>query len=161
MAHTVKQCINARGAIAHGQKTENIFTAENMSQHTDVTAALDCRGGTKYLTSATEIKKELMENGPVVSTSFVPSKAVVSGAGLLRSRVNKQHELLLIGWTLAAYGEMWLAMPLDRQLEPIRIAFGQFGIDEMVMAPKNSFENVPWQSGPYLDLAFRYSTMPG
>jgi hypothetical protein len=39
----------------------------------DLQAVFDAfGGGTKHLTSTNAIKEELMDNGPVVSTSFVP-----------------------------------------------------------------------------------------
>lgn len=72
---------------------------------------------------------------------------------LLRSCAGKVHELLIIGWKLTAFGEVWLAKPLNGQVEPIRVAFGQFGIDNLVLAPKKSFENTPWQPKPFFEIA--------
>jgi len=154
-AHTVATCINARGAIAHGQPTKRAYTTESMKQYGNAQACFDAYGGTYHLTSTSAIKEELMEHGPVVSTSFVLHGAFLSAgeysSSLLRSRIGKTHELLIVGWTLTSFGEVWLVKPLNGQVDPIRVAFGQFGIDDACLAPRSSFENTAWQSGPYYD----------
>lgn len=158
-ALVITQCMNSRGAIAHGNMTENTFVTESMRKYTSVQAAFEHNGGSKYLTSIADIKKELFQNGPVVSTSFILD-AFLAAAGesspmtFLPSRIGQQHELLIVGWKLTTFAEVWLALPLNGQLDPIQIAFGNFGIDETCVAPKDSFENFPWQKGPYLDLSF-------
>jgi hypothetical protein len=64
-----------RGAIAHGKKMEKFYTIENLLQgggpHTVRSIFDEFGGGTKILDSIEVICTELMENGPVVSTSFV------------------------------------------------------------------------------------------
>lgn len=121
-------------------------------------------GGTKELASVGEIKKELMENGPVVSTSFVLDEAFMATTGrhtshspFLRSRIGKEHELLIVGWKLTTLGEAWLVMPVKTKstTSPVQIAFGQFGIDEECLAPpEDAFTNAKWQSGPSFDREF-------
>jgi hypothetical protein len=157
-AFTAAMCINARGAISHGQKTNLTFGIKAMNTYSSVEAAFDSNGGTKHLSSIDAIKKEIIENGPVVSTSFVLRREFLSvgeySDSLLQSRVGNCHELLLIGWNLTAFGEVWLARPLHAEnpiVEPIRIAFGQFGVNDLCIAPKSSFDNTPWQLGPYFD----------
>lgn len=158
-AFSAALCINARGAIAHGQKTELTYTMGDMTNLANVQHIFDSFGGAKQLTSIDEIKQELMENGPVVSTSFILSQAFLSAGEYykfpLHSRVGKKHELLIVGWKLTAFGEVWLAKSLrcgSYATETIQIAFGQFGVDDKCLAPTNSFENCPWQSGPYFDM---------
>lgn len=156
-AFSAALCINARGAIAHGQKTELSYKMGDMKNFANVQGIFDSFGGTKQLTSIDGIKKELMENGPVVSTSFILSQAFLSAGkysqSLLKSRVGKKHELLIVGWKLTAFGEVWLAKSLKNGIDeqPICIAFGQFGVDDICLAPTNSFENKSWQSGPFFD----------
>lgn len=155
----VAQCLNARGAIAHGATPELHFSAK---PNDNVEDAFKGYGGVKYLSTVTEIKKELLQNGPVVSTSFTLDRALLVPTGhldphspFLMSRIGKQHELLIVGWTLAPFGEMWLAMPLNGLFDPFPIAFGQFGISDLCLAPKDSFENRSWQSGPYFDITVK------
>lgn len=109
-------------------------------------------GGSKVLDTVDEIKEELTKRGPVVSTSFVPSKEFVSTSdhksAFLKKRVGKPHELLIIGWKLTPTGEVWLVKPL-RGESIIQLAFGQFAVDDVVMAPESSFQNEHWQEGPY------------
>jgi hypothetical protein len=161
-AFTAALCMNARGAITHGQKTECAFdikTIKKLENYSSVEAAFDSYGGTKQISSIDAIKEEITKNGPVVSTSFVLRREFLSAGeyshSLLQSRIGNYHELLLIGWKLAACGEVWLAKPLHggyHEMEPIRIAFGQFGVDDLCIAPKSSFDNTPWQLGPYFDV---------
>jgi len=70
----------------------------------------------------------------------------------LEKRVGKQHELLIVGWKFTTSGEVWLAKPMHGGLaaeKTIHVAFGQFGVDDAVMAPESSFENEYWQEGLY------------
>ena len=119
-----------------------------------------CMGvGTNHLHGVDEIKEELRKNGPVVSTSFKLDRGFAAageyGNSFAHQRIGKMHELLIVGWKLTAFGEVWLANPLysppKANENPIRIAFGQFDIDDECLAPKASFENTPWQAGPYFD----------
>jgi hypothetical protein len=40
----------------------------------------------------------------------------------------------------------------------LTVAFGQFGIDRVCVAPKSDFKMEAWQEGPYWDFAFKDST---
>ena len=124
-----------------------------------------------------------MTRGPVVSVSFRLSEAYLSqlrantDAGdkaFADDLVGGIHELLIVGWCLTPYGEAWQVLPLmdagvsatkntadkaqerheDMSVPLLRIGFGQFGIDEEVLAPESNLENVSWQPGPYFDSDF-------
>jgi hypothetical protein len=117
-------------------------------------------GGVKYLKSPDAIKEELMEHGPVVSTSFVPGRTFVSAVGcqpasLVVSATEKKHELLIVGWVRKGYVPCWLAIcPSDgAHSRPMKIAMGNFGIDSLCVAPIRTFQDTVWQSGPYFDVA--------
>ena len=155
-------CMNAHGAIAHGQKTELNYSIGQLKKYDGVQATFDgiggtkgvTKGGTKQLTSIEEIKKELMENGPVVSNSFILSQDFLEySQSLLHSRIGKKHELLIVSWKLTEFGQVWLAKSLKNgnDEQPVHIAFKQFGVDDICLAPTNWIENIPWQSGPYFD----------
>lgn len=86
------------------------------------------------------------------------------------------HELLIVGWCLTPYGEAWQVLPLlqdgegslgshhpDATSTPkaayvnhelLQIGFGQFGIDDTVLAPVKSMERISWQPGPYFESDF-------
>jgi len=97
--------------------------------------------------------------------------------GFLKERMGKEHELLIIGWCLTAFGEMWKVIPLHHSPKdvqnsdhtdaesknsprsslppkPILIGFGQFGIDRLCLAPSTNLDNLTWQNGPYFDVDF-------
>ena len=156
------RCMNARGAIAHGKTTGLNYSIDQLRTHVCATvedAFAYVGGGTKRLHDVDEIKEELRKNGPVVSTSFTLDRGVAAAGEcentFAHQRIGKTHELLIVGWKLTAFGEVWLAKPLYSgptvNENPIRIAFGQFDIDEECLAPKASFENTPWEAGPYFD----------
>ena len=161
------QCINARGAIAHGRKTERFYSQDQVLQKpASVDEKFSMRGGTKTLQGVDAagieaIKAEIVTRGPVVSTSFVLtevfSKRPENRGAFLLSQIGKCHPVLLIGWRVTNLGDLWLAQPLKRgssdskKKTAICIPFGQFGIDKTILAPISSFENVPWQHGPYFD----------
>lgn len=149
------QCINARGAIAHGKKTHLYFNsaaaikkAKHISSSKDM---FEFHGGPKELSSAEEIKTEIMERGPVVSTSFEPNEAFLKHHTILR----RQKEFLIVGWIQQPAGEVWVVAPLydfDCASLAVHVSFGQFGIDDCCVAPKSSLEHITWESGPYLDI---------
>jgi hypothetical protein len=153
-------CLNSRGAIAHGQIPEKGFLLGQV-KHQDVETIFNqLGGGVKYLKSSDAIKEELMEHGPVVSTTFVPDRAFVSAVGWhpassIVSAAEKKHELLIIGWERKGFVPCWLAKrPFDGvHSRPIQVAMGNFGIDTLCMAPTHSFQDIAWQSGPYFDVA--------
>lgn len=156
------QCINARGAIAHGRRTESIYVNESVAKCTETSAKKLFKsqfGGAKELKGVDDIKDELIKNGPVVSTSFCPSSAFVSNNSI------QQHEILIVGWKQLATGEAWIVQPLAvqsllqyggnmcnmSQVAYKYIPIGQFGIDKVCLAPKSNLENVAWEGGPYFD----------
>ncbi|KAL9178972.1 hypothetical protein ACHAXT_011945 [Thalassiosira profunda] len=158
------QCINARGAIAHGKRIELEHKAKITDIDTSVELTFNTYGsGSKCLSHPEDIKEELMKNGPVVSTSFGPTDA------FQRSNGFRQKDVLIIGWKQLSSGEAWIIHPIfgyssDHSIfgysEGVpyakgtsHVAIGQFGIDDKCLAPANSFENVSWEKGPYLDLA--------
>jgi hypothetical protein len=153
-------CINARGAIAHGQMAENANDLHQVKDR-DVERIFDrLGGGVKYLKSSNAIKEELMEHGPVVSVSFVPDRAFVSAVGthpasLIQSGAERKYELLIVGWQRKGYMPCWLAKrpPPNNNDRPIEIAMRNFGIDDLCLAPTSSFQDMTWQSGPYFDVS--------
>lgn len=106
-------------------------------------------GGAKELTGAEEIKEEIIQRGPVVSTSFEPSKVFLKHNSVLCP----QKELLIVGWEQQPAGEVWIVAPLNGLVSlAAHVSFGQFGIDDSCVAPINSMEDTPWESGPYFDI---------
>mmetsp|Transcript_33241 Transcript_33241/g.54307 ORF Transcript_33241/g.54307 Transcript_33241/m.54307 type:complete len:256 (+) Transcript_33241:307-1074(+) len=149
------QCINARGAIAHGKNIQLKFSSEQaiekVKQGLGAKEVLGGFGGAKELSSAEEIKEEIMKRGPVVSTSFEPNEAFLDQNSSLR----QQMDFLIVGWTQEPAGEVWIVAPLAASnflLPNVHVSFGQFGIDDCCVAPIDSLENLPWESGPYLDI---------
>lgn len=188
------QCINKRGAIAHGRPTELQFDVnvkrrpmlsdneidEDSDSDTDddyydeeqtkntksVEEVFDELGGYKDLETISEIKREIVTRGPVVSTSFTLTETFMTSP-VNRDRfdakfMNKRHPVAIVGWEHTEFGEVWLIQPLIRGglADLQKIAFRQYGIDEQVIAPINSFENIPWQSGPYFDIDLSDAPFP-
>lgn len=160
------KCIHARGAIAHGRPISMYKTYEDIIHASEkkkcVHDIFDEFGGTKEMDSVVAIKEELLNRGPVVSISFrlldvYLEQLQVGSTAFAQDLIGETHELLIVGWCLTPYGEAWLVQPLlDKDVTPhlIRIGFGQFGIDDLVLAPESSLEHVPWQTGPYFDYDF-------
>ena len=161
------QCINARGAIAHGRKTERFYSMEQVLQKpASVHEKFTQRGGTKQFQAPEieAIKAEIVTNGPIVSTSFVLTESFAkrpeNRGAFLTSQMVKVHPVLIIGWRITNVGNMWLCQPLKRKAtdtSSIPVPFGQFGIDVCCLAPMNTFEHVPWQNGPYFDIDMSYA----
>jgi hypothetical protein len=156
------QCINARGAIAHGRKPELTYSNDNVNELSNVrkvrrvTGVFDGFGGTKELSEVEAIKEEIMNRGPVVSTSFCPSDAFLNNNGIGSSRYCHQIDILIVGWKQLTTGEVWILQPLygdGGTTQPVYVAVGQFGIDDCCLVPMDDLENLPWQSGPYYDIS--------
>jgi len=154
-------CKNIRSQIAHGKIKGLSYTC---NKGRDLTVAAEFNrggGGTKRLDSVDEIKEELMKRGPVVSTSFVLTKDflnVTNNAAAFRSsHLESRHPVLIVGWKLTAFGEMWLlqnlcATNLHDIDANISIGVSQFFIEDEVIAPLGNFEEKYWQRGPYLHI---------
>eukprot|EP00592_Proboscia_alata_P015172 CAMPEP_0194396450 /NCGR_PEP_ID=MMETSP0174-20130528/124996_1 /TAXON_ID=216777 /ORGANISM="Proboscia alata, Strain PI-D3" /LENGTH=179 /DNA_ID=CAMNT_0039192519 /DNA_START=2242 /DNA_END=2781 /DNA_ORIENTATION=+ len=101
-----------------------------------------------------------MARGPVVSTSFFLSKSFMKKCDASfcfdKSLIGKEYPLLIVGWEMASFGEVWLVQPLARDgtSETQKVAFRQFGIDDHCIAPLSTFEDTSWQPGPYFDIHF-------
>ena len=161
------QCINARGAIAHGKQIELRYQNKQIMKEffqdeiQGVEATFNERGGCKTIDSVHEIKQEIFSNGPIVSASFCFSHNDAYFFPHLKAFVT-QKAILIVGWKVTEVGEVWLVQPLARpapigqtapaQAAAVPIAMGQFGIDDLCLAPADSFENYPWEEGPYLDI---------
>ena len=185
------QCINKRGAIAHGRPTELQFdvnvkskpvkSADEMAAEANPDAndfymedkyskrvedVFNELGGFKELKSISEIKREIVKRGPVVSVSFqLTATFMKSSENRNRfdpSFINNIHPVAIIGWEHTDFGEVWLIQPLVRgkDADLQKIAFRQYGIDENVIAPINTFDNVPWQRGPYFDIDLSDTPFP-
>ena len=150
------QCINARGAIAHGKRPSLIYSWENAYAcvGSSVQEVLEKHGGYRTIIGGKidEIKVELIHRGPVISFSFIPTKSLAAkfGESILQSRIKKHHYCLLTGWKLTEFGEVWLVQSYHGN-DVLQIPIGQFNIEETVIFPKDNFKNVTWQQGPYFD----------
>jgi len=162
------QCVNKRGAIAHGRDTELNFDVLTMDSNPfkTVKEVFDDLGGTKVVEGIVAIKQEIMNRGPVVSTSFFLTGDFMSSTENANrfdpGLVGQKYPVLIVGWEHTAFGEVWNIQPLvkGRYLDVQKIAFRQFGIDETCLAPTNNFNNTPWQSGPYFDVDMSDTPFP-
>ena len=142
--------VNCRGAIAHGKRTELGYGFSCVTKQSGKSAAnvFDDHGGHKSFDSADAIKEEIMNRGPVVSTSFRLSDAFLNAGdhahAFEASLVNQEHAVLIVGWKLTAFGEMWLIRSSKKSCD-IPIALGQYSLEEEVLAPSSDFSNKPWQ----------------
>mmetsp|Transcript_12932 Transcript_12932/g.24290 ORF Transcript_12932/g.24290 Transcript_12932/m.24290 type:complete len:428 (-) Transcript_12932:127-1410(-) len=163
------KCIHARGAIAHGKAISLYKTYADILEASEkkksVYDVFGEYGGTKELDSIEMMKEELMQCGPVISISFrlldiYLEQLQVGNKAFAKDLIGASHELLIVGWCLTPYGEAWLVQPLVDTISSlsspqlIRIGFGQFGIDDLVLAPKSSLDHISWQPGPYFDYDF-------
>lgn len=150
------QCINARGAIAHGKKPSLIYSWENAKAciGMSVKEVFEKHGGLRKLEGrkVEEIKIEIISNGPVVSFTFQPTQELADKYvdDIVVSRVNKHHYAIIVGWKLTEFGEVWLVQPYSGG-KLIHIPVGQYHIDDMIVFPKDDFETTTWQNGPYFD----------
>jgi hypothetical protein len=150
------QCINCRGAIAHGKRPSLIFSWENvisMANHS-VMDVLEKHGGYRSIVGrkVDDIKVEIIKNGPVISFSFTPTSSFARdhSESIVKSRIKKHHYCMIIGWKLTEYGEVWLVQSYNGS-EILQVPVGQSAIEETILFPKNNFLFVTWQQGPYYD----------
>jgi len=145
------KCINYRGTIAHGKKTERTYDDHNVCLDTNETVqgVFQSHGGAKVLETVDDIKQELIENGPVVSSSFFLCEAFFNAfkynAAFARALVGDKHPVLIVGWKLSFFGEMWLVRSVKDSHRDIMIAMNQMRIDDECWAPVNKFDQIPWQ----------------
>ncbi len=150
------QCINARGAIAHGKRPSLIYSWDNAHACVglSVQEVLDKHGGYKTICGGKidEIKVELIHGGPVISFSFIPTRQLAAKYpnSILESRIKKHQYCLILGWKLTEFGEVWLVQSYHGK-EILHIPVGQFNIEETIIFPKDDFNQVTWQQGPYFD----------
>lgn len=170
------KCVHARGAIIHQRQiTKYHEWHDSIEKHTEskdsVYEIFDSFGGTKELHSVDMIKEELVSSGPVISVSFrlasvyfnQLSKANKENAesAFVKDVLNDVHELMITGWSLTPFGEAWEVEPvvsgntnINSLTKSILIGFGQFGIDDLCLAPKSNLDHISWQPGPYFDSDF-------
>lgn len=156
------RCINLRGAVVHGQAIGRAYQVSKKSNEIDKYHSVDevlkhfgfvCR---QPMNSLLDIKLEIMEHGPVVSTSFELHKsfymASEHASKFSRNHVSKVHPLIILGWEMTSLGELWKVQALTGEV--FAIGTGQFNVSSTVLAPPETIlETIPWQStGPYLDL---------
>jgi hypothetical protein len=116
--------------------------------------------GTRRLDTVEAIQTEICTRGPVLSTSFVLSSRFANTTehsdAFYLQRINQTHPLLIVGWKSTPLGDVWLVYsPIAssrKSTELIPIAFGQFGINALCLAPESDLQDKAWQSGPFLDL---------
>lgn len=155
--------INLRGAVIHGQGIGRAYQVSRKSNEVDKYKhpaevlkhfGFVCR---RQLDNVQEIKLEIMEHGPVISTSFELHRSFYNSTEhadkFSANQVGRIHPLIIVGWTMTSQGELWKVRGLDGK-ETFEIGTGQFKISESVLAPPEAIlETIPWQSnGPYLDL---------
>eukprot|EP00956_Cyclotella_meneghiniana_P012703 scaffold18066_cov42-Cyclotella_meneghiniana.AAC.1 len=150
------QCINSRGAIVHGKRIENKFNNFCVrAKLGNAEAIFAIFGGVKRLEGVDAIKKELMNSGPVVSTSFTPNAFFLRENTIGKSEQCWQSDILIVGWQQQARGEFWIVQPLynigSAQAPVAYVAVGHFGLDDCCLAPMSNLENSTWQPGPYFD----------
>ena len=163
------RCINSRGAVAHGAKPALFFGWSKVLAEKEGTTAQQFfhtkYRGARQLETVDTIKEELQRRGPVVSVSFVLSpafaKSTKNADAFYMQRIHQTHALLIVGWKLTAFGEVWLVYPPDPSGAPknrsvtdmlIPIAVGQYHIDTLCLAPESALLDKAWQEGPFLDL---------
>lgn len=157
------KCVNCRGAIAHGKRTELVYDDSNVEKNSAQSArqALGGFGGCKTLSLIGEIKQEIMLQGPVVSASFQLEKAFLNAGdnahAFESSLVGQNHAVLIVGWKQTAFGEMWLVWSLKGN-EDIPISIGQYALEEDVLAPSSDLSDRPWQNQ---EKAFDLNDLPG
>ena len=148
------QCINSRGAITHGKRPSLIYSWENVTSciGLSVMEVFNKHGGFKTIKCVDDIKVEIIQNGPVISYSFLPTQDISDqyGSSIIPSRINKHHYCMIIGWKLSEFGEVWIVQTYDAKLL-FEIPFGSYSIDETILAPKDDFLSITWQEGPYFD----------
>ncbi len=150
------QCINCRGAIAHGKRPSLIYSWENVETSTgkSIMEILDKHGGYRSITGGQvdEIKIEIIKNGPVISFSFIPSTSFAKehSDSIVKSRIKKHHYAIIVGWKLTEYGSVWLVQSYDAK-SLMEVPVGRCSIDETILVPRDDYSNVTWQSGPYYD----------
>jgi hypothetical protein len=162
------KCINARGCIAYGAKPGLFFgwskveqdavrfggTPNNLSETIEHFFREKFKGA-KRLEGVEAIKQELITRGPVLSVSFTLSASFANSPehkdSYCAERINQNHPVILVGWNLTSFGEVWLVRSFDDNVTT-PIAFGQFKIDELCMAPMSDLDNVSWQGGPFVDV---------
>jgi hypothetical protein len=154
--------INLRGAVIHGQPIGRAYQVSKKSNELDKFKTVEevlkhfgfvCR---RPMNNLLDIKMEIMEHGPVVSTSFELHKSFYHASEhankFSRNHVSKLHPLIIVGWEMTSLGELWKVQALTG--ETFQIGTGQFQVSSTVLAPPETIlETIPWQStGPYLDL---------
>jgi hypothetical protein len=198
------QCLNARGAIAHGKKITKGFTymedvqlypskknnikknihsiSPTITKESMVAQIFQTHGGgyKNFNSDTSLIKKELLDNGPVVSLSFRPTLNFIKThyPSILQQHIIQHEEdlediyceeMLIVGWEMTCTGEVWLCQSSLQHVSTLdtplpnnstsknftRIACCQFGIDDKCIAPKSRIlDHICWQAGPYFDVDF-------
>ena len=155
--------INMRGAVVHGQAIGRAYQVTKKSNELDKYHTVDevlrhfgfvCRSKLRHVE---QIKDEIKEHGPVVSTSFRLTSAFFKAskyASLFsHKQLDKVHPVIIVGWSMKSTGEVWKVQALTG--DPFEIGTGQFHVSDTVLAPPVPvLETIPWQSrGPYMDLS--------
>ena len=170
--HLAYQCLNYRGAIVHGQPIEctyqvpvNIATRSMPMQQQDIQSVEDVwaeagfsPAACRILQTVDDIKDELTNRGPVMSTRFQlePSffHSTRHAGNFSETQLGQCHPLLIVGWTMTCHGEVWLVQGLRGPTFPI--GMGQFDLEKRCLAPPTALlECKSWQSpGPFWDVPY-------
>ncbi|CAD7927977.1 unnamed protein product [Amoebophrya sp. A120] len=120
------------------------------------------------------LKRRIVENGPLVSTSFVPTAQlaqVCPKKAFRPAHIGRPHPVLICGWQYTPHGEAWLIKPLgpsdtcptasasqprphyEPGVDVLSVAVGQFQLaDEIECASWEFVRDQKFQAGPYLSL---------
>jgi hypothetical protein len=146
-------CMNIYGAAAHEKVTEKVFDfaeAKTWSERENcVTDLFNEYGGYELLSSVEAIKTHLIEKGPVVSNSFILTRAFFDACEhstcFEKSLVGSRHPVLIVGYKTTALGDMWLINAVRGKRVDIPVYTGQFSIETEAIAPISDFSDLPWQ----------------
>ncbi len=161
-------CINMRGAIWHGRRPSMWFSMKQMFEfgkrrvgeggHVETIFENNFFGVRAFSgglhSKLVELKTEIMTHGPVVSSGFRTSHSFLGrddkafDPNTKNGEISSLQSMVILGWELSDVGEVWIVRKSwGSGSHQIKISFGQFGVDENVIAPKKSMSVYLWQEG--------------
>lgn len=133
--------INMRGAAWHGRTPTRFYSMDDMykwgGETQEPSAVFDKHfGGHRVLDDVTQIKEELMANGPVAASYL---------------RKSSERNGVLLGWERVRGGkEVWIlreSWGRGSGKKTKKIKVGSRGIEDNVVAPEMSMSEKRWQRG--------------
>lgn len=142
--------MNIHGNILHGKQTGLAFGIDEFRNSVSVEQAFNQQTGAKKLEGVDDIKRELTERGPVVSTSFILTQDFLSENGangsFYANLTGKPHPVIIVGWKATSVGEIWHITGLGK--EQWSVAVGQFNVEGNCLVLRDDL-HTHWQRGPY------------